>query len=127
MEEFICRICGKKCEDWDDLARHIDKLAKLKDGKHKRTRWVKFRLHKKAEQLMNRPEKKEFYNTALTEDQKQSKEDSRRELSGKTEYVPIRCPKCKTGRKQFVEVEHIENPQAWQENNCYMILCDGCR
>lgn len=62
----------------------------------------------------------------LTEEQKESKRDSRYQLSGENEVVVTICPKCKTGRKLALPVEFTGSPVAWRIKGLFAVLCSVC-
>lgn len=128
MPEIRCRACGQPFLNWDELARHIAEKAKLKDGRHKNTKWVKSRIHKKVVNALSKPVKKDYEPpTPLTESQIEAKHEAKYTLSGDTKYVPVRCPRCKVGSRQFLEVEHVNCPEALIIENCYVKICESCR
>jgi hypothetical protein len=123
-----CRVCKRDdFETWLELATHIlqdHKPSRNKDVMASR-KWASNFKYKKV--LYNQSGKKDFVPTALTESQREAKQDSRRILSGEKKFVTVKCPKCKMGRRDFIEAEHIESPQAWKLDGCFMKLCEGCR
>ena len=133
-DQIICRTCGKDdCKDWGELAEHINSA---KDKAHNKDRagkmWAKRYIHRNAINKLKQLGKELPYRVPLTDGQREAKEDTRRILSGKTKIVLVKCPspKCRntnTQRYERVEVEHAENPQAWRVDNCFAILCGGCR
>lgn len=132
MPNIICRTCGKNdFEDWGELASHILDCCKVKSDPHNKDRagkmWAKRYIHRNAINKLKKIEKDFPYRTPLTARQKMAKEDTRRELSGLTVTAPTICPRCNQGDRRKVEKEHAEEPQAWKRNNCFMILCSGCR
>lgn len=107
--------------------------SKIKGGDHAKNRsaqtWMKKYRHRGAvNKLKQIGQKKEFEpRQALTPEQLEAKHEAKYELSGQTKYVPIICPRCKTGSRQFLEIEHVDNPEALRQGNCYIKLCEGCR
>lgn len=49
-----------------------------------------------------------------------------RNLSGQLEQVDCKCPDCYIEYKMFMPIEFIESPEAWKENNLFMVLCSKC-
>lgn len=128
MDKIVCRTCDKEFENWDGLATHINSA---KDVLHKKDRsgkmWAKRYIHRNAINKLNKIGRVLPYRTPLTDEDRIAKEDTRRELSGQKKLVPTICPRCNTGQRQPLEVEHTDNPQAWKLKNCYAIMCEGCR
>ena len=115
MDNKTCWICGKNDLDgWDELAKHIMTSSDKKHRSNKKARkWAAERQHSQRKRLIM--QSKQFGRTPLTDEQREAKEDTRRELSGQTKLVPVKCPnlRCKTGiRYQDLELEHVANPQA---------------
>jgi len=122
MGEIVCYTCGKVCANIKELALHIIK--------NKRTHKVTQRIRSIAsdqKRLDRKLSMKKLERTPLTDEDRIAKEDTRRELSGNTKLVPTICPRCKVGNRQPLEVEHAESPQAWKLNDCFLVLCEGCR
>ena len=128
VSKASCHYCPATFENFKELAKHI--IASKKVGLHsnrKSQAWAK-------KFLMNKDflDRKVSMNQgggriALTEEQKQNKEDIKRELSGQTKYVKTKCPKCKTLGFDFVEVEHLIEPFIWTENERILKNCEVCR
>lgn len=127
MPEPICRTCGKHCEDWGELAQHINTS---KDHRNKASKkWAKMYIHRHAiKKLREIGKKKEFEpRQSLTESQLEAKHEAKYTLSGETKFVPVRCPRCKTGRREALEIEFVNSPDAIKVDNCYPKICEGCR
>lgn len=121
MDSIICRSCGKDdFKDYTELAVHILSSSK-KTHKHGRIWAAKYSNRKTLSKRIFG----EYQ--PITDEQREAKEDTRRELSGETKLVPTRCPRCKTGSRQMIEVEHANNPEALRIDNYFVILCEGCR
>lgn len=130
MPEPICRICKKEFPDWDGLAHHLNET---KDIPHKHNKfgkiWAKKYIHRNAINKLKQIGKKQEFEgrIANTPEQLEAKREAKYILSGETRYVPVRCPRCKIGSRQFLEIEHVNNPQALKIENCYVKLCEGCK
>jgi len=128
MDNKTCRTCDQDFETWGDLADHINSAT---DKPHKRDRagkmWAKRYIHRNTINKLKKLGRELPYRTPLTDEQREAKEDTRRELSRQTKLVPVKCPRCNKGSRQILEVEHTDNPQAWRIDNCFVILCGGCR
>lgn len=131
----MCRVCKIVFNDWDELAHHVNKLSKIKGSKHRKTLWVESRIHKNAIDILTKPIKKFEPPVPLTDEQKQNKVDSRRELSGETKLVMTYCPECKKRAPnsilktpQRIEVEYILSEHAVKnEKGEFAILCNAHR
>jgi hypothetical protein len=64
--------------------------------------------------------------TALTEDEKQNKEDVHRVLSGEEKRVNTWCPKCKRIGVDSLPIEFVENPTAWRIAGKIVKFCINC-
>lgn len=128
MGNKTCRTCDQEFEDWGELATHI---KSAKDTLHKKDRagkmWAKRYIHRNAINKLKRLGREFAPHTPLTDEQREAKEDTRRELSGQTKLMPTICPRCQKGNRHFLEVEHTDNPQAWRIKNCLVVMCEGCR
>ncbi len=122
--EIKCWTCGRTdFESWGDLAKH---KLEMKDKAHRKDKagrtWAANYKYKNV--LMKQQDRA---STPLTDEQREAKVNTKRELSGEKRIVPVKCPRCNTGRRDFIEVEHVENPQALRVDNCFVKLCEGCR
>jgi GTP cyclohydrolase FolE2 len=116
-----CRACGRDdFEDYTELAIHIQSSKK---GHRKGKIWAsKYLL--RVNQLN---QKKEYeQRVPLTEEEKENKRDTRRELSGQMEVVNTYCPRCKTRTRRQLEIEFTRGGQAWGIKNYYFVLCQLC-
>jgi hypothetical protein len=126
MAEPICRICWRKdFKTWGDIATHILTIHKENKKDKKVMSARKWAANFKYKNVLYG--KKEQTRVALTEEQKESKEDTKRIISGETKFVPVKCPRCKIGSRQFLEAEHVDCPEALKIENCFVKLCEGCR
>lgn len=129
MPEPICRACGNRFNDWGELAQHINK-AKDQAHKNKASKlWAKKYIHRNAiNKLKKIGQHKELEpRQKLTPEQLEAKHEVKYQLSGETKYVPVRCPRCKNGRREALPVEHVNCLDALIVDNCYIVLCEGCK
>jgi hypothetical protein len=129
MNEIICHICHTRFETWDELARH---LLDTKDEQHKRNKsgklWAKKYLHRNAIRKLKEIGKKDFEPPSkLTPEQLEAKHNAKYELSGQTKVVPVKCPRCKTGSRQALEIEFVNSPDALKIDDYYVKLCESCK
>lgn len=118
-----CHSCGDIFPDWKALADHI---ATSKTGHRKGKKWAaKIRMVNSLS-AKARYGKKNFERTPLTEEQKEAKELSQRELSGEIEVVTTVCPKCKHQAHQVLPVEFTQNNHAWRIKALLPVFCEGC-
>jgi len=117
-----CNTCGDSFETYSELAAHIQSSPK-RTHKHGR-KWAA-KLLLKVSQL---DKKTEFENrTKLTEQEKENKQDTHRELSGQRTMVNTKCPQCKRVHAEALEVEYAKSADAWKTGTLFMVLCIGCR
>lgn len=128
MDNKTCRTCDRDFESWGDLADHINSAT---DKPHKRDRagkmWAKRYIHRNTINKLKKLGRELPYRTPLTDEQREAKEDTRRELSGETKWVMTICPKCNKGKHRMIETEHVDEPEAWHIKNRLAVTCDGCR
>lgn len=115
-----CNSCGKECEDFRELALHI---MAGKSSHRKGKKWAATYLQRR---VLNKREYDNNERTPLTEEQKQTREDLKMTLSGKTRYVNTICPKCKTTAMPSLEVEYITSPLAWRIGDRLAKICESC-
>ena len=120
MGEIKCLSCGKECEDYKELALHI---SSSKKGHRKGKKWAARYINKN---VINKRKVEFNGRIALTTEQKISKEDTRRKLSGNMEYANVVCPKCERTNRPLLEVEYVNNSQAWRIRDRLAKLCNSC-
>ena len=118
-----CLSCNHEpFETYRDLAKHIVSSRK---GHRRGKRWASKYL------LFNglSPQKRRGRQTrvALTEGEKANKEDTRRELSGTTEFVTTLCIKCGNAVRQGLPAEYVQSQDAWREKGYLVAMCPVCR
>jgi hypothetical protein len=118
-----CHSCNFTCEDFKDLALHI---IKNKSTHRKGLKWASAYLFKVnfLNQKVDKPEGR----ITLTEEQKEAKENSQRELSGNLASVKICCPLCNTYSRDRIPIEYTESSFAWKSKSGeFLINCLDCR
>jgi hypothetical protein len=121
----FCNSCHKPQLDFKALALHI---SSEKKGHRKGKLWAAKFLTKVREldrkvTNQNRPEK-----VTLTEEQKEAKRNTIRQISGKFKTVLCVCPECKKGHTENIEIEYIESNASWVSPTGHpMVLCGGCK
>jgi hypothetical protein len=114
-----CHYCNYTCEQFIDLAKHINKIHPLKHNK-----WAtKFQFHNVIFEKKNPFDGR----VPLTEQEKENKTDSQRVLSGQLSVVTTICPSCRIRTRQAIPKEHTENPTSWKSKDFFMISCQSCR
>ncbi len=115
---ITCISCGKVCEDYRELASHI---AGSKKGHRKGKRWAAQYL---SRHVLN---KREYNNrTPMTAEQKTTKDDIMRIVSGEQRVADTVCPKCKKPSRAVFEIEYAESSSAWRIGGRLVKMCDGC-
>lgn len=116
-----CFVCHTTFNDFKALARHI---VENKKTHHKSLKWAS-KVLTNVEYLNK---KQDFSGrSTLTEEERESKKECVRELSGIRETAMCLCPHCNARYPTKVEIEHIKNPTAWRKNKYLMLLCLTCR
>jgi hypothetical protein len=114
-----CHYCDHPVfADWKELAMHI---STSKKGHRAGKRWaaryiVGNRLKAKKEQVR----------IPLTAEQKATKEDLRRELSGATEFVDTLCLKGKHIVRQCLPLEYAHSKDAHRVQGYLVMMCATC-
>ncbi len=122
QKKAICLACGENFEyDWTALALHI---SKEKKGHRKGKKWAANYLLKTRKLNQKRDL---TARTPLTEEEKESKREMKRELSGEEERVKTYCPQCKTGSSAVLPIEHTQSPDAWKVKDRLVLMCNTCR
>jgi ribosomal protein L32 len=65
--------------------------------------------------------------TPLSDEQKEAKRNTIRELSGRMKLVNTICPKCRTQEHRKLETEFVDEPLVWRIKGILVRLCDDCR
>lgn len=114
-----CHSCNKVFPDYKSLAVHI---TKSKKGHQRGKKWAA------GYDLFDvMYEKKQPERPRLTEQERENKADSRREISGINKTVVTKCPKCKGMSKQSLPVEYTNSQEAWRINKMLVVLCPICK
>ena len=117
-----CRTCGNTFNDYKELAQHI--MANRKTHKMGKKWAAKYILinglsaSKRGEKFNGR--------VALTQEQKDSRNDSKRTLSGDNDYVNAVCPKCSSKHRPLVPAEFAMSEDALKINGLHLIICSAC-
>ena len=133
MPKIKCRTCDELFENWGKISAHMLEHAKIKNDPHKRDRagilWAKRYKHKEAINKLKKigQDKDAPFRPTLTDKQKQAKAETKYIPSGRMKEISIKCPRCGMGRKEEIEIEYYESPQALKQGECFLILCKGCR
>lgn len=118
---MICHSCHVDFPDYRSLAIHI---STSKKGHKKGKKWASKYLLINGLSAKNKYEHPE--RTPLTEEEKESKKNAKRELSGKTKYGQVFCPRCKQLYSRTVEVEYTDSPYALRKKGALVITCENC-
>jgi len=117
-----CNSCGDPFPDFKSLAIHI---SSEKHGHRKGKRWAAKYLLLNGLSSKQRFEHKE--RVALTEDEKDARDNAHRELSGETKMVYAYCSACRRKYPRVVEVEYIQSQTALRGGDgTLMITCENC-
>lgn len=116
----ICNTCHQPFEDYKELAKHIIINKKT----HKKGRlWASKFLSK--QQLLDK-KRANTERIPLTEQDKENKLNTRRDVSGETTTTLAICPKCNREHFYTFPIEYVQSPTAWKRNNSIVKLCSVC-
>ena len=116
-----CNNCGYSCAEFKDLAKHI--VANKKS--HRRgVKWASSFLLKV--QFLNQKQDLNGGRIALTDEQKEAKQNAQREISGRIKFVETVCPRCKSGQRQTLPIEFADDPFTWRKNKVLVVNCNRC-
>lgn len=117
---MICNSCQKSFPDYKELAKHI--MLNKKGHKQGRVWAAKF-LSK-----INILDRKPLHGKVeLTEEDKENKLSTIRQISGENELVLAMCPKCRKGHRELLPVEFTRSSQAWRTGKALMVMCQDCK
>jgi hypothetical protein len=118
----FCNTCHQSFESYKELALHI--ITNKKTHKKGRLWASKYTMKQRALDMKTTIQNRNH--TPLTEQDRENKKDTRRELSGRLINTNTICPACKkTGVHQF-EIEYIKDPDTWRMGNNFVRLCPRC-
>lgn len=118
----ICNSCHKSFPDFKELAKHI--MANKKGHRYGQV-WAA-RCLTNQRNLDRKVSLQNRGNNPLTQQEKENKQDSHRELSGQTSIAETICPKCKCKGVYSFPIEYIKCPVIWREGNRLVKLCISC-
>jgi len=115
-----CHYCNAPVfANWTELALHISSSRK---GHRKGKRWAaNFLIGKKV-----KDKKKQQPRKRQTAEEKETKKNLVRVLSGDTEFVDTLCLRGKHTVRQSLPVEYSQNPRAWRIQGRLVLTCVGC-
>ncbi len=113
-----CHSCKMGFADYEALALHI---SSSKKGHRKGKKWAAKYLMRSLLQKQNNHQSK-----GLTEDEKASKKEVERVLSGSNESVITFCPQCHNRQKQVLPIEYTRSENAWKIKDSLVVPCSDC-
>jgi predicted HNH restriction endonuclease len=114
-----CHSCHQVFADYGALALHI---ASSKKGHRKGKRWAaKYLVGNKL-----RTNRNNHNRTPLTEQDRENKRNTVRELSGEIKNVPTVCPQCHQGQHQRLPIEYVKSNTAWKIRSEFVVICNNC-
>jgi hypothetical protein len=115
-----CHDCSEEFESWVELAQHIV-LQKTTHTRSSRV-WALTFLAKKDNVQEFKPR------SPMSEETRQIIRECKRELSGRMETARTVCPNCKQVTEQKLEVEYIQDSEAWRNSLGSLITtCENCK
>lgn len=118
-----CLSCHTTFSDYKELAKHI--MASKKGHKQGR-RWAAKYISINSLSFKNQRDNNFKGRVALADEQKETRDSLRVELSGAIKRVETYCPKCKQSSIQILPVEYANSEWAWRVGNSIVIMCQGC-
>lgn len=122
-----CFYCDFSAPDYQTLATHV---SGSKKGHRRGKRWAAKYLmvnglsfdkrHELPKRVANNPDKEK---TAFGDE---NRANSKRVLSGKTEFARVFCPWCKKHNQRELPVEYTGSQFAWHREQCLVVCCEGC-
>lgn len=123
---ILCHACSHvPFDSFKELALHIIKEKRTHKNRGSQI-WAK-KFLSKQEYLDKKVSQKFDGRPVSTPEQLEAKRDSKYVLSGQTKLVPIRCPRCKKGSRDFLPIEHVNEPTALKIEGCFVKLCEECK
>jgi hypothetical protein len=120
MDCFYCSSCRDK--EPREVAQHIQV-----EHPNKHNKWAA-RVMTNFDQLNRKADlQKQTDRVPLTDEEKEAKRSTQRQLSGietKTETLCLNCNQLVT---QKLPVEYIQSPFAWRISGRLAVTCDSCR
>jgi uncharacterized C2H2 Zn-finger protein len=115
-----CFVCHTTFENFKELAKHV---VKYSDTHGRSLKWAA-----KVLTDVERLNKKQDFQgrLALTDEQKEARKETVRQISGEMITQMCLCPHCNSRFPKKIEIEHVQNPTAWRQNKYLMLLCFSC-
>jgi hypothetical protein len=115
-----CNDCHESFESWVELAQHI--ISQKSTHNRKSRVWALTFLAKKDNVQEFKPR------SPMSEETRQIIRECKRELSGRMETARTVCPNCKQVTEQKLEVEYIQDSEAWRNSLGSLITtCENCK
>jgi len=119
MNCFYCTSFNNKTPL--EVAHHI-----FDDHPSKRRGWAT-KVLTNVEQLNYKVDHKPQDRVPLTEEEKEAKRSTQRQLSGHEKPVQTLCPVCNSHGYQVLPVEYVTSNFAWRNQGTLIVSCQGCR
>ena len=126
MSDYLCKFCGKPHESFQELIRHI--IA----SKSTHPKWmVKWAGEKSMNiEYLNQKVSRQQQNQGrveLTEQERENKDSCQREdISGIRKTKMCYCVNCRQIFPASVEVEFLQSPFAWRNEDKLVVTCGSC-
>ena len=118
----LCLTCKQPFPDYKELALHI--VANKKTHKKGRLWANKYLMNQRTLDMKATIQNRNH--TPLTEQERESKKDSQRELSGRLINTNTICPHCKKTSVYQFPIEYVKDPYAWRIGSNFVRLCPRC-
>jgi hypothetical protein len=115
---ITCHSCNYVCEEYKDLAKHV---VANKVNHRKGYKWASAFLLKVD--FLNHKKDMPTGRVAYTEEQKESRLEIIRQLSGEMRKAVAVCPICKTNHRNELPIEYFVSGRAWRTDRGLLVLC----
>lgn len=124
-----CKTCGKHVTDFKELIRHI--LSNSKTHPAWQVKWAgKATMNVEyLDRKVTMQKQFEGGKVPLTEQEKENKKNTQRELSGIESIQTCKCSHCRQHHPERIPVEYIQSPGAWRDidGKTLIVTCMSCR
>ena len=116
----ICHDCHEEFNTWVELAQHI--VSQKSTHNRKSRVWAFTFLAKRDNVQEHKPR------MPMSEETRKIIKECVRETSGEMKSVRTVCPDCHKVDTMKLDVEYVQDREAWRNSNgTYIAMCDKCK